>query len=388
MTLPTRGDLSGVRRLVLKLGTRVLTHDDGRLALSRLFHIVEVAASWVRQGREVLLVSSGAVGLGREALGLEGESLELPTRQACAAIGQARLMELYHQGFSRQGLVCGQVLLTQGDFDHRERYLNLRSTLSEMLRLGVLPVINENDAVATEELAFLEGDPRPVFGDNDRLSALVAIKLDADLLILLTDVEGLYDRPPADPEARLLDCVPPDQPLPELSRDPGSGAGRGGMASKVEAARLAARAGCHALIASGRRLETLARLLEEGQGTWFPPGERLEARRSWIAFASAPRGVLHLDPGAVRALRERGASLLPPGVRQVEGDFQAGDVVELRDPGGLLVGRGMVHCDAAASRSWCAGEAPEGIRNHHALVHRDHLVLEPTPGRGTSDLVS
>jgi len=374
-----RPTLPGARRVVLKLGTRVLTHDTGELALSRLFGVVEAAAALIREEREVLIISSGAVGLGRDALGLGGQTLALADRQACAAVGQSRLMALYETGFARLGVVSGQVLLTQGDFDDRERYLNLRSTLSAMLRRRVVPIINENDAVATEELAFVEGEVRPVFGDNDRLAALVATKLHADLLVLLTDVRGVYDRNPhADPDAVLLsEVVDPETLAVETSDGPYAGAGRGGMRSKIAAAVVAARGGCHAVVASGREASALPAVLAgRDEGTWFHASEGLDARKRWIAFATAARGVLHLDEGAVDALKLRGASLLAAGVRRVDGEFERGDVVELRGPSGDVVGRGIVYCDAASARRWAAGEAPEGVRNHHALVHRDHLALE------------
>ncbi len=193
--MPTaRPALADADRIVIKLGTRVLTHDDGRIALSRLYGVVEAAAELLARDRDVLIVSSGAVGLGREALGFEVTPDDLEERQACAAVGQGRLMGLYDAGFGRLGRLCAQVLLTQGDFDDRIRYLNLRSTLETLLRRGVVPVINENDAVSTEELALASGERRRVFGDNDRLSALVASELDADLLILLTDVDGVFER--------------------------------------------------------------------------------------------------------------------------------------------------------------------------------------------------
>jgi glutamate 5-kinase len=374
--MSARPPVSAAQRVVIKLGTRVLTHDDGTLALARLFGVVEAAAGLARAGREVLIVSSGAVGLGRDALGLAGQPLSLADRQACAAVGQSRLMGLYDAGFSRLGQVAAQVLLTQSDFDDRERYLNLRGTLAALLRRGVVPIINENDAVATEELAFIEGDGRPVFGDNDRLAALVATKLGADLLVLLTDVEGVYESDPrVDPAAALLSVVTGGERI--AAGASGSGVGRGGMRSKVEAAAIAARAGCHAVIASGRRLGALGEVLAGAdRGTWFPAGPGLAARQRWIAFAAAPRGVLRLDPGAVSALLGRGASLLAAGVSAVEGDFQRGDVVELRGPDGALVGRGIVHCGAADARLWAGGQPPDGARNHDALVHRDHMVLE------------
>jgi glutamate 5-kinase len=375
---PARPEIATATRIVLKLGTRVLTHDDGRLALSRLFRVVEVAAELRRRGCDVLLVSSGAVGLGRDALGLASNPVDLEERQACAAVGQTRLMGLYEAGFGRLGLVCGQALLAQGDFHHRVRCLNLRNTLEALLRRGVVPVINENDAVSTEELSY-GGGARAVFGDNDKLSALVASELSADLLVLLTDVAGVYDRNPhQDPEARLLDRI--DDAAGFEGVDAGgsaSGAGRGGMRSKVEAARVATRAGCHAVIASGQVPGVLEAVLAgERVGTWFPAGPALDARRRWIAFAVAPKGVLYLDPGAVKAVRNRGASLLAAGVERVEGRFRRGDVVELRGPDGERLGRGMMHWDADTTRRWCKGYPPDEAKNRDALIHRRHLVLE------------
>jgi glutamate 5-kinase len=377
---PARPPVAQARRVVLKVGTRVLTHDSGRLALARLFSVVEAAATLRLEGREALIVSSGAVGLGRDALGFTETPVDLAERQACAAVGQTRLMGLYHEGFARLGLVCGQVLLTQSDFDDRLRYLNLRTTLETLLRRGVVPVINENDAVATEELALVEGEGRPVFGDNDKLSALVATKLGAELLVLLTDVDGLYDRDPrGDPAAQLRARIDEGEADAAVGAAGGaaSPASRGGMRSKAEAAAIAQRAGCHAVIASGRRAGIVEQVLRgDDVGTWFPAGAGLPARQRWIAFAAASRGTLVLDAGAVQAVRGRGASVLPKGVTRVDGEFRRGDVVVLRGPEGELIGRGMAHVDAAAARRWLTGERPEGVRSHHALVHRDHLVLE------------
>lgn len=376
--LPARPEVAAARRVVLKLGTRVLTHDDGRLALSRLFTVVEAAGELARRGREVLVVSSGAVGLGRDALGFTVTPDELEERQACAAVGQSRLMGLYETGFARLGMVCAQVLLTQSDFDHRSRYLNLRSTLETLLRHRVVPIINENDAVSTEELMLVSGERRRVFGDNDKLSALVAAELDADLLVLLTDVPGVFDRDPRlDPSARLLSRVDDPERSAEAAGASVSGAGRGGMRTKVEAATMVTRAGCHAVVASGRQPGTLAGVLAGDEvGTWFPAKGTLDARRRWIAFAVASRGTLHLDAGAVEAVRRRGASLLAAGVRRVEGRFRRGDVVELRGPDGVLIGRGMMHWDHETTRRWCSGHPPDEVKNRDALIHRRHLVLE------------
>ncbi len=370
--------MAAAGRIVVKIGTRVIAGDAGRVVPARLDNVIRAAAGLRDRGREVLIVSSGAVGLGTGALGLDSVPVDLEERQACAAVGQTRLMGLYEQGFAAHGLLCGQVLLTEGDFADRLRYLNLRSTLMTLLRRGVIPVINENDAVSTEELAYAEDEAQAIFGDNDRLSALVAAKLGADLLVLLTDVDGVFDRDPRfDPGARLLSTITTAGEGVESAAGSASGSGRGGMKSKVEAAHVAARAGCQAVIASGVAPGALERALAgDDVGTWFPVRGELAAKRRWIAFAARSRGTLELDAGAVEALTKRGSSLLAAGVSRVTGDFRPGDVVELRDPGGRLVGRGMAYCDAEGARRWCRGEPPAGIRNHHALVHRDHMVLE------------
>lgn len=378
-----RERLRDARRIVIKLGTRVLTHGSGTIALSRLFAVVETVARLHAGGREVLLVSSGAVGLGREALGLASAPIELSDRQACAAVGQTRLMALYEAGFSRLGIVSGQVLLTEDDFDERSRYLNLRSTLMALLQRRVVPIINENDVVSVAELAWGESadEARPVFGDNDRLSALVAARLDADLLVLLTDVDGVFDSDPHDnPNAKLLDTLDvsaADQTV--VAGESRSGAGRGGMRSKIESAAIAARSGCDVVIASGKDPAALESVLAgELIGTWFPALSGLPARDRWIAWATAARGQLVIDDGAVTAVRDRGASLLAAGVRRVEGSFRRGDVVELLALDGRRIGRGIVCCDTEVARRWCAGQRPSFARNHHALVHRDHLVLDPS----------
>jgi len=374
----SRPAITSARRVVLKVGTRVISPEQGTLALSRLSVVVEAAARLHADGRQVLIVSSGAVGLGSDALNFEKVPNELRHRQACAAVGQTRLMGLFEESFSRLGLTCGQVLLTQGDFDDRERYLNLRSTLMALLSRGAIPVINENDAVSTDELAFVEGESRPIFGDNDRLAALVATKLDADLLVLLTDVEGVYDKDPrSHTDARVLSLVKTPGDEGEYGPGEGSDRGRGGMSSKVEAAHMMARAGGHAVIASGIVPGAVEAVLAGGPvGTWFPARGELTARRRWIAFAALARGTLSLDQGAVAALRNSGASLLAAGVRRVDGEFQVGDVVELRGPDQALIGRGIIHCDANQARQWCGGNPPSGVRNHDALVHRDHIALE------------
>ncbi len=374
-----RPEVTAAQRIVIKVGTRVLTHDHGGLALTHLFSIVEAIGSLRRQGKEVLLVSSGAVGLGAEALGLGQIPTDTVTRQACAAVGQTRLVDLYKEGLSHLGLTCGQILVTQSDFDDRGRYLNLRATLQALLERGVVPVINENDAVSTEEIAFFEGDGRRVFGDNDRLSALVASKLAADLLVLLTDVEGVFERDPRrDATAGLIHRLDFDEePTSVEVGGAGSAAGRGGMRSKMEAARVAAFAGCHVVIATGRRPGLLPAILAgDDVGTWVPARPGLTARERWLAYATTPRGALHLDEGAVAALVDRNASLLAAGVTRIDGTFRRGDVVELLTPEGGVLGRGRVHCDAKTAHGWIDGLDTDRRRGNRALVRRDQMVLE------------
>ena len=380
---PQRSELRSAQRIVIKIGTRVLTHDDGRMALGRFFLLVETAAALRAEGREVLLVSSGAVGLGAEALSLPGTPEDLVARQACAAIGQSRLMGLYQAGFAHFGTPCAQILLTQSDFENRERYLNLRSTLVEILRRGAVPIINENDAVSTAELVYLEGAApmQPVFGDNDQLSALVAAKLDADLLVLLTDVEGVYpDDPRSAPEMHWIDVLSEPESASIGAGGSASGAGRGGMRSKLHAAATASQSGCHVVIASGRKPGVLNQIVAgEAAGTWIPKRAGMPARHRWLAHAASPSGILVLDAGAVDALYERNASLLPAGVTTITGDFERGEVVEMHTPDGLCIGRGAVHCDSTEARAWCQGTPPEGARSSHALIRRDQMVLEKRP---------
>lgn len=372
---PGRPEIAAAQRIVLKVGTRVLTHDNGGLALSRLYSLVETAATLRRMGREILIVSSGAVELGREALGMASSPADIVDRQVCAAVGQGRLMGLYQTGFGQFSIACAQVLLCQADLDDRDRYLHLRAALNGLLARGAVPILNENDAVATDELALKKGGRRDIFGDNDRLSALVAIKLEADLLVVLTDVDGVYDRNPLEHEdARLI--LRYDDDVVDASGTP-SRASKGGMKSKIEAAVVASQGGCDVVIGSGRGPDDARRILAgENVGTWFPAHEGLDARRSWMRFATAPRGTLHLDAGAVCAIKERGASLLAAGVIRVDGQFERGDVVELQGPDGTIVAKGQVHCDARVARAWSAGKPPQGIRLEHPIIYRKHLVLE------------
>ena len=370
-----REAIAAAKRIVVKAGSNVVIRPDGTPALSRLFALMETLAALRRDGREVLLVSSGAVGLGLQALGLKRKPAGLDFKQACAAVGQGRLMALYQDGFSRLGVEAAQVLLTEEDFSNRKRYLNLRATLDRILALGAIPVINENDTVSTQELES-EDPSRPwekaVFGDNDKLSALVASKMDADLLVILSDVDGLYTANPAkDPEARLVPEVLAITPELEGTASGTSDRGRGGMATKLAAARIATASGAWTVVASGIREGVLARVLAgEVEGTLFHPGPRLRGRQRWIAFASTPAGRIRVNAGAQEALLAGKASLLSAGVLGLQGEFQADDVVAIADAEGRDFARGVAQMDRLSADALLSASGKPKV-----IVHRDSLVL-------------
>ncbi len=363
----SREAVRDARRLVVKVGSSSLTTAAGGLDPERLHALVDVLAG--RSG-QVVLVSSGAIAAGLAPLGLPRRPRDLATQQAAASVGQSLLVQQYATAFARHARTVGQVLLTADDVVRRAHYRNAQTTLDRLLALSVVPVVNENDAVATEEIRF---------GDNDRLAALVAHLVRADALVLLSDVDGLYDGDPRRPGARLVREVRGEADLVGVAAG-GTGAaglGRGGMASKVEAARIATSAGIPVLLgAAADAIDVLA-----GQtGTCFhPTGSRRSARLLWLAHASTPSGRLLLDDGAVRAVVSRGSSLLPAGIIGVDGDFAAGDPVELCDPAGRAVARGLVAYDAAELPALLGRSTRElGLRE---VVHRDDLVVLVAPAR-------
>lgn len=362
--------------LVVKIGTSSLTEpESGDLRLSVLGGLAEVLTGLRRGGHRVVLVSSGAVGVGAARLGLKERPTAVALKQAAAAVGQGLLMSMYDRLFGALRQPVAQVLLTREDLVGRVRYLNARQTLLELLRLDVIPIVNENDTVATEELRF---------GDNDGLSALVAGLIDADWLVLLTDVAGLYSaNPNDDPEAQLLSEVTEitDQ-LVQSARSRGSRWGTGGMASKLEAARIATAAGTTTVIAEGRDPTNLRRILAgEAVGTRFPAQERTPSRKRWIAYGLVPRGTLSLDAGAVRAVRDGGKSLLPAGIEAIEGNFEMGALVRLCDPLGVEFARGLVNyssLELQKIRGHQTSDIPELLNIEESsptVVHRDNLHL-------------
>ena len=364
----TRSAVAAARRLVVKVGSSSLTTALGGLDGTRLDALVDALAG---RDAQLVLVSSGAIAAGLAPLALPRRPRDLATLQAAASVGQMLLVQRYATAFARHGRTVGQVLLTADDVVRRAHYRNAQTTLERLLVLGVVPVVNENDAVATEEIRF---------GDNDRLAALVAHLVRADALILLSDVAGLHDRDPGIPGARLVSEVTRPDDLDGVLVGPGgSGLGSGGMASKVEAARLATSAGIPVLVASA---QDAGRALGGEGGTCFAAtGPRMAGRLLWLAHASTPRGRLLLDGGAVQAVVGRRLSLLPAGVTAVEGDFQAGDPVELVGPDGQAVARGIVAYDAAELPALLGRSTRDaGLRE---VVHRDDVVLSPAqPGRG------
>jgi glutamate 5-kinase len=325
-------------------------------------------------GHRVVVVSSGAVAAGVGALGLPERPTDMPTLQALAAAGQSRLMQVYNDAFAAHGVVGAQVLLVPHDFVNRRQYLHARGTLTRLLELGCVPVVNENDAIADDEIRW---------GDNDRIAALVAHSLAADVLVLLTDIVGLHTtNPRTDPDARLVERVAADDPMLETQvSGAGTVRGRGGMASKLTAARIASWSGVRAVIADAARPDVLADAVAgvDGVGTIFEAHDRkLSARKLWIAFASAANGRIVVDDGARRALTERKTSLLPAGVREVLGEFDDGDVVEVVGPDGSVFARGLVAVDATTLRQ-IAGRRTNELPDHvpHETVHRDDLVVLP-----------
>jgi glutamate 5-kinase len=363
-----RPQIAGAQRVVVKVGSSSLTTLPGGLDEERLTALVDVLGALRAGGREVVLVSSGAIAAGLAPLGIGTRPRDLATAQAAASVGQLRLVQTYADAFARHGVTIGQVLLTADDLTRRSHYRNARQTVERLLALGVLPVVNENDTVATEEIRF---------GDNDRLAALVAHVAVADALVLLSDVDGVYDGDPRTGPAQLLDTVHSRADLAEvtLGRASRNGVGTGGMATKVEAAFIAAHAGVPVVVTSTP--QAAAALAGERVGTLFAVmGRRPSARTFWLRYASRPRGRLVLDDGAVRAVRERGASLLAAGVTGVHGDFLADDPVELVGPDGGVVARGLVAYDARELPALLGRKTLELDPEHRReVVHRDEMVL-------------
>jgi len=366
--------LADFRRIVVKVGSSLLVDAAaGRVHETWLASLAADIAGLHADKRDMLVVSSGAIAFGRAVLKLPRGSLKLEDSQAAAAVGQIALARTWAEALGRHGITAGQILVTLGDTEERRRYLNARSTIDKLLEWRSVPVINENDTVATSEIRY---------GDNDRLAARVATMTSADLLVLLSDVDGLYDAPPgADARARLIPLVERITPKIEgMAGVSGSELSRGGMVTKIEAGKIATTGGTHMVIASGRIEHPLRRIADGGPCTWFlTPANPITARKKWIAGSLEPKGTLTIDAGAVAALR-RGNSLLPVGVVKVEGTFARGDAVIVRGPDGAEIGRGLVAYDAEDAEKIRGKTSNDtllilGIEGRAEMVHRDDLVL-------------
>ncbi|TCK05952.1 glutamate 5-kinase [Marinobacterium mangrovicola] len=369
-----RKGLARKGRWVVKIGSALLTNDGQGLDLEAIGRWVAQVAELRARGIEVVMVSSGSIAEGMKRLGWTSRPREIYRQQAAAAVGQMGLVRAYESAFERHSLRTAQVLLTHDDLSNRKRYLNARSTLCTLIELGVIAVVNENDTVVTSEIRF---------GDNDTLGALVANAIEADALILLTDQQGLYEADPrSNPDAAFVHEARADDKSLIAMAGGGGKLGRGGMATKVRAARLAARSGAQTVIASGREDDVLLRLFAgEALGTLLvPEKEPVAARKQWIAGHLQARGTLTLDAGAVKALVTGGKSLLPAGVKAVQGDFSRGEMVLMQDEAGAIVARGLVNYGTGAARQiigHASGEIVDilGFVGEPELVHRDNLVL-------------
>jgi glutamate 5-kinase len=373
-TMARRPNLQDFRRIVVKVGSSLLVDSGaGNVRAAWLSALVADIAKLHREGREILIVSSGSIALGRSRLKLPRGALKLEESQGAAAVGQIALARIWSEVLAAHGIGAGQILVTLQDTEERRRYLNARSTIAKLLEWRAVPVINENDTVATSEIRY---------GDNDRLAARVATMTSADLLVLLSDTDGLYDAPPLqNPNAKLISVVERvTAEIEAMAGDAGSELSRGGMRTKIEAAKIATTGGTHMLIATGKIKHPLAAIADGGRCTWFlTPANPVTARKRWIAGALEPKGTLTIDAGAVSALRA-GKSLLPAGVIRVDGQFARGDAVVVRGPDTHEIGRGLVAYDAEDADRIKGRSSPDilailGVSGRAEMIHRDDLVV-------------
>lgn len=374
---PLRQEIAATADLVVvKVGTRVLTDSEGQLNLPRIDRLAEELTQLRRQGKKVVLVSSGAVGAGMSQLGLKDRPTDLPTLQAVAAIGQTNLIESYDKTFRKYGTHAAQVLLIADDLDVRPRYLNVRNTLRTLLTLGAIPIINENDTVSVDEL-------KTTFGDNDRLAAMVASLLCAELLVILSDIDGLYDGDPKLVSSKVISTVQKiDAQVESYVRDRKTGLSKGGMASKLEAARMVTSHGTAMLIASGRNEKVLKEVFSGSPlGTLFlPAGKRTSPRKRWLGASARPRGKIVVDQGAQKAIAQKGMSLLAAGVTEAEGEFHKGDVVAICDSDGEVFARGLTNFSQSELQKIMGLKSSKiaqvlGYQSYGEIIHRDNLAV-------------
>lgn len=374
-------NIKNANRIVFKFGTNVLRGDDGEISLSRIYSFIEDISKLHKQGKEIIIVTSGAVGLGAAKIHVDSSS-DFVLKQACAAIGQTDLMSIYQHGFDKYKIVCSQILLTEEDLSQRVKYLSLSNVLDRLLELKVIPIINQNDTVSTAELEESKEIFEVCFSDNDKLSALVASRLEADLLVILSDIDALYDdNPKENPNAHKISVVKEVTPEIESLGQEASKGGRGGMKTKLEAAKVVTRSGGHAIIANGKTPNIIKKIFNEDNiGTIFMPTEHLTGKKRWIGYATNITGKIKINSGAKKALLEKEASLLSIGVTDVLGEFKKGEVVTILDENDKEFAKGMVNYDSCDCKKIIGVHSEKileilGYKNYDAIITRDNIVI-------------
>ncbi len=367
--------INGSKRIVFKFGTNILRNDDGEISLTRLYSFIEDISTLKKRGKEVLIVTSGAVGLGAKKLNVD-TSASTVLKQAAASVGQQILMSIWQDGFEKYGLCVAQIILTEEDFSNRKKYLSLRNTLSKLLELGIVPIINQNDAVSPSELEHA------CFSDNDKLSAIVASKLDADLLVMVSDIDGLFDKNPKEyPDAKKIDVVEKVTSKIEKLASGASLGGRGGMITKLLAAKVVTSSGLYAMIVNGKKPQIIKKIFEEDNiGTIFLPTKNLSHKKRWIAYATNIMGELTVNAGAKSALIDKQKSLLAVGITKVEGEFRAGEIVSIFDEEGAEFARAMVNYNSDDCKKIIGAHSDEiesilGYKTDDDVITKDNLVL-------------
>lgn len=376
-----RSKITQANRIVIKFGTNILTNEDGDVSLPRVYSFIEDVSKLKKSGKEVILVTSGAVGLGKKKLGIDSTEA-VAMKQACAAIGQSKLMSIYESAFDQYGIVVAQILLTEDDFSQRKKYLSLRTTLNKLLELNVIPIINQNDTVSTIELDEIYPEMQVCFSDNDKLSALVASELDADLLVILSDIDGLFDsNPKTNKNAKIIPLVEKvTQEILDYGEDASAG-GRGGMKTKLEAARLVSRSGGTVLIVNGKTPSVIQEVFSEREiGTIFLPNdEMLSGKKRWIGYATNILGKVIVNYGAKKAILEKESSLLPIGVVDVVNEFKKGEVISIIDENEREIARGIVNYSSNDCKKIAGAHSDEiakilGKKTYDEIVNRDNIT--------------
>jgi glutamate 5-kinase len=374
-------DIKNAKRIVFKFGTNVLRGNDGSISLSRIYSFIEDISKLHKQGKEIIIVTSGAVGLGANKANVDTTG-DVILKQACAAIGQTSLMSIYEHGFDKYKITCAQILLTEEDFTQRVKYLSLSNVLNKLLELKIIPIINQNDTVSTTELEEACGVIEVCFSDNDKLSALVASKLEADLLVIMSDIDGLFDKNPKEnKDAKKIPIVKEVTPEIEKMGQKASKGGRGGMKTKLEAAKVVTRSGGHVIIANGKTPNILTKIFTEDDiGTIFLPIEQLSGKKRWIGYATSISGKIKVNNGAKKALKEKDSSLLSIGVLNIEGEFQKGEVVSIVDEQNIEFAKGMVNYGSSDCKKIIGVHSDKiieilGYKNYDAIITRDNIVI-------------